>query len=156
MPEPTSTTVGTVTVAAIGATLPILSAVATAAPQIVIFGVATGLRADVLLAGFFGAVCAIAFFGAVPSTGDTVRELVRTAARRAWYALASAVAAGYLTPLLMLADGFLAVRIPEALMLSVAFVAGLGAQKWMARFIKQADTPIAAPAKPAGGASDAA
>lgn len=149
MPEPTSTTLGTVTVAAIGVTVPILSAVATAAPQIVILGYATGLRADVLMAGFCGAICAIAFFNAVPSTGDTVRELVRTALQRAWFAFASAVGAGYLTPLLMLADGLLSVPIPEKLLLSVAFVAGTGLQKWLARFIKPADAPITA--KPAGG-----
>jgi hypothetical protein len=145
MPEPTSTALGTATAVALGATVPILGTIATAAPQIVILGVATGLRADILLAGFGGAVCAIAFFNAVPSTGDTWRELVRTAFKRAGFTLASAVAAGYLTPLLMLADGLLSVPIPEKLVLSVGFAAGLGAQRWMSRLLKRADAP------PAGG-----
>lgn len=148
MPEPTATVAASVGMAAAGATMGVLATVPAIAPQIYIFGVAIGLRADVLLAGALGAVVWISFFEPAPATPDTWRELSRTAWRRSWYVLASAVTAGYLTPLMMLADGLLAVRIPDALVLSVSFVVGAGAQRWLARFIKRAD---AAPANQAGG-----
>ncbi len=148
MPDPTLPAV--TTIIATGATLPVLAAVPLVAPQIVVFGIALGLRADVLLAGFCGAVVAMAFFNIVPSTGDTWRELVRTTWRRMWHGLASALAAGYLTPLMMLFDGD-KLRIPETLMLSVAFVAGAGAQRWLARFIKTGDAGAKAVADQVGG-----
>lgn len=154
MPEPTTVT-GTATILAASAVLPVLPAAAALAPQIVVLGMALGLRADVLLAGFAGSVVAIAFFNTVPSTGDTWRELMRTTWRRMWWCLASALTAGYLTPLMMLLDGD-KLRIPETLMLSVAFCAGAGAQKWLARFVNKGEAKLAVVATAAGGGGDAA
>lgn len=110
MPEPTS---------AAGATL---LAQAVAVPVLTVFGVSLGLRADVLLAGFGGAVAAITLLNSVPATGDTWRELVRTSLKRVGVALGSAVTAGYTAPLVGFIQG-----IPQPLVLGVAFVVGAGA-----------------------------
>lgn len=113
MPEPTSTVAATV----VGQAL-------VAVPLLTFAGVSLGLRADVLLAGFAGSVAAMALLNTVPSSGDTVRELLRTSLRRVGVAVASAATAGYVTPLLALVNG-----LPDAVLLGVAFVAGAGAQQ---------------------------
>lgn len=112
MPEPTSSAAAT------------LAASAIAVPALQLAGVSLGLRADVLLAGFCGAVAAMALLNTVPGSSDTVRELVRTTFRRVGVATASAAFSGYATPLLSLING-----VPEALLLSVAFLAGAGAMQ---------------------------
>lgn len=149
MPEPTSSA-ATATVVATSLVLPLVATAPTLAPQIIIFGVSVGLRADVLLAGFFGALAALAFFDTVPSSGDTLKELVLTTWRRMWHMLASAVVAGYLTPLMMLLDGD-RLKIPEVLMLSVAFVVGAGARHQLAKFVKKQEAKTDAVAKSLGG-----
>lgn len=154
MPEPTSTAAGTAAVIAGAAVaMPVLSAAPSIVPQIVILGYAIGLRADVLLAGFAGSVVALAFFNTVPSTGDTWRALLETTVKRMWWCLASALSAGYMTPLLMLLDGD-KLRIPESLMLSVAFLAGGGAQRIVGRWINRAETAAGGVATVAAGGSD--
>jgi hypothetical protein len=112
MPEPTSTAVATVAVAS--ATVPALTA----------FGVPLGLRPELLVAGFAGALVAIVLLNVVPSSGDTWRELLRTTTRRIAAAVASSLTAGYLTP--MLAAG---VAMSEPVLLGLAFAAGAGAQQ---------------------------
>jgi len=113
MPEPTTTTA-----AATLATAPAAVSVITA------FGVNLGLRPDVLVAGFAGALVAIILLSTVPPEGDTWQHLVRTTLRRMLVALASSLTAGYLTPMVMLA-----IAMPDPLMLGVAFGLGAGAQK---------------------------
>lgn len=140
------------TIVAAGVTLPLLVAAPAVVPQIVIFGIALGLRADVLVAGFFGALVAIVLLDTVPSTGDTLGALVRTTWRRMWHALASSVVAGYLTPLVMLMEGQ-NLHIPEALMLSMAFVMGAGAQGYLRKYVKPKE---AGPASKEGGPDAAA
>lgn len=122
MPEPTSTAAGAATIVAQAAALPVLTA----------FGVSLGLRADVLLAGFGGAVAAIALLNTVPGTGDTWRELVRTSFRRLGVAIGSAVVSGYIAPLLALING-----VPDLLLLPVAFVAGAGAPQMLPWLIQR-------------------
>ncbi len=112
MPEPTSTTA--VTLAAAAATVPALTA----------FGVPLGLRADVLIAGFAGALVAIVLLDSVPATGDTWRHLVRTTLRRMFVALSSSLTAGYLTPMVSLVAG-----LTDPYMLGAAFAVGGGAQR---------------------------
>lgn len=131
MPEPTST--ATVTLVGGAAALPLLT----------VAGVSLGLRADVLLAGFSGAIAAMALLNTVPSTGDTWRELWNTSWRRVGVAIGSAAFAGYTTPLLAFING-----VPQELLLSVAFVAGAGAQKLLARVVAQTRAGVAA--RPAG------
>ena len=115
MPEPTSTSaVAAVTLAAAGASLPIVS----------IFGVSLGLRADLLVAGFAGSLVAIVLLSSVPGTSDTWRELVRLTMRRMMVAVCSSLTAGYLAPLAMLFA-----QVPESLMLGGAFAVGGGAQQ---------------------------
>ncbi|HQS59717.1 MAG: hypothetical protein B7Y56_02965 [Gallionellales bacterium 35-53-114] len=121
MPEPTSTTAA-VTMVAAGVSIPVLSA----------FGVPLGLRADLLIAGFFGSLVAIILLNSVPSTGDTWEQLVRTTMRRMFVAFASSVTAGYLTPLVLLLSS-----IPDPLLLSVAFATGGGAQKVLMSIISR-------------------
>jgi hypothetical protein len=115
MPEPTSTTAAALTnYAAAGLTVPMVS----------LFGVSLGLRADVLIAGFFGSLVAIILLNSVPSSGDTWQELLRTTFKRMFVAMASSVTAGYLTPLALLLA-----NLPDALLLSAAFGVGGGAQR---------------------------
>lgn len=122
MPEPTST----------AATAATLLSLTLAPPVLSIAGVSLGLRPDVLLAGFSGAVAAMALLNTVPATGDTWRELLRTSLRRVGVALASAATAGYMAPLLSLIDG-----TPGVLLLSVAFGVGAGAQTVLASYIER-------------------
>jgi len=110
MPEPVSTATGTLVAATV------------AVPAITLLGVPLGLRPDVLVAGFAGAIAAIALFNAVPSTGDTWRELLRTSGRRIGFAVASSLTAGYLAP---------AMQVPESFLLGAAFVVGSSAQHFL-------------------------
>ena len=120
MPEPTSSAAAT------------LAAQAAAVPVLAIAGISLGLRADVLLAGFCGAVAAMTLLGTVPGAGDTWRELLRTSLRRVGVSIGSAVTAGYIAPLLALING-----VPEVLILSVAFIAGAGAQQMLPWLIER-------------------
>lgn len=126
MPEPTSTAVATVATAA--ATVPALTA----------FGVPLGLRPELLVAGFAGALVAIVLLNAVPGASDTWRELLRTTTRRIFAAVASSLTAGYLTP--MLAAG---VAISEPVLLGLAFAAGAGAQQLLRKAIARVSSTAA-------------
>lgn len=134
MPEPTSTTAAAVTYAAAGISVPVITA----------FGVPLGLRADVLIAGFFGSLVAIILLNSVPSEGDTWQHLVRTTFKRIFVAVASSVTAGYLTPLALLLA-----NLPDALLLSAAFGVGGGAQRVLLILIAKFGTPPSA----SGGAA---
>lgn len=112
MAEPASTAAATL--AAASASLPILTA----------FGVPLGLRADLLIAGFAGALVAIILLNTVPSTGDTWNALWRITLRRMAVVLASALTAGYLAPLALLLA-----NVPDSLMLGGTFAVGGGAQQ---------------------------
>jgi hypothetical protein len=120
MPEPTSTATATLVIT--GAALPVLT----------IAGVSLGLRSDVLLAGFCGAVAAMTLLGSAPGSGDTWRELLKTTLRRVGIAIGSAVTAGYTAPLLLLLNG-----VPETLLLSVSFLAGAGAMQMLPWLIER-------------------
>lgn len=125
-----------------------LAASTAAVPIVYVFGVPLGLRPDLLMAGFFGALAAMALLNTVPSTGDTWREMVRTAARRMGVALASSLTAGYLTPL-----SLLLANVPESLLLAGAFAVGGGAQGALARAILRVrGTPPPADQKTGGEA----
>jgi len=112
MPEPTTTAAATI--AAATATVPTLA----------VAGVSLGLRPDLLIAGFSGALVAIILFNSVPSSGDTWRQLLRTTGRRMAVACASSITAGYLTPLVLLMAA-----LPDPVTLAVAFAVGGGAQQ---------------------------
>ena len=114
MPEPTTTAAGVLTVATATATSTMITA----------FGVSLGLRVDVLIAGFAGALVAIILLNAVPGSSDTWRELVRTTLRRMMVAFASSLTAGYLAPLALLAAS-----LPDSLLLGGAFAVGGGGQQ---------------------------
>lgn len=118
MAEPTTTAAATIAAATLA--MPVLTA----------FGVPLGLRADLLLAGFFGSLVAIVLLNTVPSLGDTWQALVRTTGRRLAVATACSLTAGYLTPLALLMA-----NVPEPLLLSMAFLLGVGAQKALVFFM---------------------
>ena len=140
MPEPTTvTSVAVATVAAAAASTTAITA----------FGVPLGLRADLLVAGFAGALVAIILLGTVPSTGDTWRELLRTTLRRMAFACASSLTAGYLAPLAMLVA-----QLPEALLLGGAFAVGGGAQQVLLFAIRRLSGTAQVP--PGGGAQGGA
>lgn len=123
MPEPAATAASTT-----------LAAATAAVPALTAFGVNLGLRPDVLVAGFAGALAAIVLLNSVPTEGDTWLHLLRTTWRRIAVAISSSLVAGYLTPTLMLA-----VPMADALMLGIAFATGAGAQKVLRRAIERAD-----------------
>lgn len=129
MPEPASTAV-----TAASAATTTLAAATAAVPALTAFGVNLGLRPDVLVAGFAGALAAIVLLNSVPTEGDTWTHLLRTTWRRIAVAIASSLVAGYLTPTLMLA-----IPMADALMLGLAFATGAGAQKALRRAIERAD-----------------
>jgi len=108
------------------------------------FGVNLGLRPDVLVAGFSGALVAIVLLNSVPAEGDTWRHLVKATFMRLFVALASSVTAGYITPLALLAA-----NLPDSLLLGGAFAVGAGAQRVLRRAIDRFDAST--PAKPSAG-----
>jgi hypothetical protein len=118
MPEPTSTAVATI------------AAQAAAVPVLTLFGMGLGLRADILLAGFAGAVAGITLLNSVPAVDDSLHELLRTSLKRVGVSVGSAVFAGYAAPLVGLING-----IPSSMVLGVAFIAGAGAMKLLPRLI---------------------
>lgn len=140
MPEPVSSTAaGVLTVATATA----------ASTMITAFGVPLGLRGDVLIAGFAGALVAIILLNAVPGSSDTWRELVRTTLRRMAVAFASSLTAGYLAPLALLAA-----QLPDSLLLGGAFAVGGGAQQVLVFAIKRISGQVQPlPQQPGGGAT---
>jgi hypothetical protein len=123
MAEPTSAAVATL----IGASASV--------PILTFFGIPLGVRPDQLLVGFLGAIVAIGLLNSVPSTGDTVRELLRTTWRRMSVATCSALTAGYLTPVLVLQQpgDLLVISTPNTL--GISFVIGVGAQYFLRQAI---------------------
>ncbi|WP_367846995.1 hypothetical protein [Rhodoferax sp. WC2427] len=110
MAEPTISAAATFV--AVGAAIPVLTA----------FGVPLGLRADVLLAGFLGAGAAMVLLNTVPSSGDTLPNLLATTVRRGFVAVASSLTAGYMVPVF-------AENSAIASQLFYSFLIGAGAQK---------------------------
>lgn len=114
MVEPTTTTTAAVT----------LAAGSIAVPALTVAGIPLGLRPEILIAGFSGALVAIILLNSVPSSGDTWSELLRTTLRRMAFAVASSLTAGYLAPMVMLIG-----QLPDAAQLGSAFAVGGGAQR---------------------------
>jgi len=112
---------------ATGASLTLASAAASV-PVLTAFGIPLGLRPDILLAGFSGALAAIILLNSVPSEGDTWQALVLTTCKRFMVVLASSLTAGYITPGLV--GGAAA---PQQLL--TAFLVGGGAQQVLAALI---------------------
>lgn len=120
MAEPASTTAAT------------FVAATAAIPALTAFGVPLGLRADLLFAGFAGALVAIILLNTVPASGDTWAQLTRTTLRRMAWAMASSLTAGYLTPLALLVA-----TLPDSLLLSGAFAVGGGANPVLTFLIRR-------------------
>ena len=114
MAEPATTTTAAVT----------LAAGSIAVPALTVAGIPLGLRPEILIAGFSGALVAIILLNSVPSSGDTWSELLRTTLRRMAFAVASSLTAGYLAPMVMLIG-----QLPDAAQLGSAFAVGGGAQR---------------------------
>lgn len=115
-----------------------IAAAAAVMPALTAFGVNLGLRPDVLVAGFSGALVAIVLLGSVPQEGDTWRHLIRTTWRRLAVAISSALTAGYLTPIALLA-----INLPDSLLLGVAFAVGAGAQGFLRSVIARINPAVA-------------
>ena len=143
MPEPTIPAAAGITLATQAAAVPVLS----------VLGVSLGLRPDILVAGFAGAVVAMALLNSVPSTGDTWQQLLRDSLRRMMVALASSATAGYLTPLTVLVA-----NVPDSLLLGIAFVLGAGAQQMLLAWLRRLRTTVGGadpPGGPGGGGQSA-
>lgn len=154
MPEPTVPAAAAAAAAGLTVAVP---------PALMLFGVPTGMRPDDLIAGAVGAAAAILLLGAVPSTGDTARELVRTTGKRAGFALISAAFAGYAAPVVgAVVLGMLGTVVAEPklaelatpLRLLGAAVIGAGAERFLRAFINRGASTIEGKpaAKPEGGA----
>lgn len=115
-----------------------LAAAPPAVAMLTAFGINLGLRPDVLVAGFAGALVAIVLLHSVSSDDDTWQHLVRATARRVAVVLASSLVAGYITPLALLLA-----NLPDALLLAVAFSVGAGAQKILRGVIDRINLPAA-------------
>ena len=126
MVEPTTTTTAAVT----------LAAGSIAVPALTIAGIPLGLRPEILIAGFSGALVAIILLNSVPSTGDTWSELLRTTLRRMAFAFASSLTAGYLAPMVMLIG-----QLPDAAQLGSAFAVGGGAQRVLLSVLRRIVPP---------------
>ena len=126
MVEPTTTTTAAVT----------LAAGSIAVPALTVAGIPLGLRPEILIAGFSGALVAIILLNSVPSTGDTWSELLRTTLRRMAFAVASSLTAGYLAPLIMLIG-----QLPDAAQLGSAFAVGGGAQRVLLAVLRRIVPP---------------
>lgn len=131
MPEPTTTA------AAAAATT--LSAAGISVPPLVLLGVNMGLRPDLLMAGFAGALVAIVLLSTVPGEGDTWQALLGTTVKRMFVSVASALTAGYLTPLFLLPVA----SPPEAIVLAFAFAIGAGAQRYLRKALDRVSPPNA-------------
>lgn len=125
MAEPATTTTA-VTLAAGSIAMPVLT----------IAGIPLGLRPEILIAGFSGALVAIILLNSVPSSGDTWSELLRTTLRRMAFAVASSLTAGYLAPLIMLIG-----QLPDAAQLGSAFAVGGGAQRVLLAVLRRIVPP---------------
>lgn len=101
-----------------------LLAQAAVVPIITAFGVPLGLRADVLLAAFAGALAAMALLNTVPSSGDTLLDLLKTSLTRVGVAAGCAAFGGYAAPLVALM-----ISMPDTVILGVAFILGAGARR---------------------------
>lgn len=123
MPEPTTTA------AAAAATT--LSAAGITVPPLVLLGVNMGLRPDMLMAGFAGAIVAIVLLSSVPTSGDTWQHLISTTVKRMFVSAASSLTAGYLTPLFLLPLA----SPPNEIVLGFAFAIGAGAQHFLRKAI---------------------
>jgi len=137
MAEPTTATAAAAVTAAAAATV----------PPLVLLGISTGLRADMLLAGFAGSLVSIVLLNAVPASGDTWQHMLRTTLRRMATAAASAALAGYLGPAMMELA-----HIPASMALALAFVTGAGAQRMLqiavARLVGNAEQKALEPQTP--------
>lgn len=116
-----------------------LVATAITVPALTAFGIPLGLRPDLLLAGFNGAIVAIILLNTVPGTSDTWRELIRLSFRRMAVAFASSLTAGYATPLVA------ALFTSDPALLSTSFVVGAGAQAALVSLIKRFQVERVAP-----------
>jgi hypothetical protein len=86
-------------------------------------GINLGLRPELLALGFAGSIAAISLLNTVPASGDTWRELLRTAFKRVGVALGSSLFAGAFAPLAPLV-----VAMPDPALSGLAFILGAGAQ----------------------------
>lgn len=125
MAEPATTTTA-VTLAAGSIAMPVLT----------IAGIPLGLRPEILIAGFSGALVAIILLNSVPPSGDTWSELLRTTLRRMMFAIASSLTAGYLAPMIMLIG-----QLPDAAQLGSAFAVGGGAQRVLLAVLRRIVPP---------------
>lgn len=112
-----------------------LAAGAVAVQTIQIAGIHLGLRPDLLVGGFSGAVVAIVLLNTVPSVGDTWRHMVRTTARRMSVACASSLTAGYLTP--PFGPLLTSVLGADGGVMTGAFIVGAGAQWALAGVVQR-------------------
>ena len=142
MAEPATTTAS----AAIGAAVPAL-----AVPLVTFLGINTGLRPELLLAGFFGGLVAISARDSVPGATDTLRTLLATSLQRLFAMVCSALIAAYLAPISAPLMSWLPPGLAESALLAVAFGFGASGQRLLRKFLTRLENTLAG-AQPAAGA----
>jgi hypothetical protein len=106
-----------------------ITATTVSVPVLSLFGVSLGLHPGLLIAGAFGAFVGIVLLNTVPGEGTPWWYAVL---RRVLVMAASAVTAGYLTPVVMSWASF-----TEPLQFAAAFIVGGSAQWTMQAVIKR-------------------
>ena len=142
MAEPATTTAS----AAIGAAVPAL-----AVPLVTFLGINTGLRPELLLAGFFGGLVAISALDSVPGATDTWRALLSTSVQRLFATVCSALIAAYLAPISAFLVSWLPSGMADSGLLAVAFGFGAGGQRLLRKFLTRLENALAG-VQPAAGA----
>ena len=141
LPEPTTTAS-----AAVAAAVPAL-----AVPLVTLLGINTGLRPDLLLAGFFGGLVAISVLDSVPGATDTWRTLLATSVQRLFSMVSSALIAAYLAPISAPLVSWLPAGMADSALLAVAFGFGAGGQRLLRKFLTRLENTLAG-VQPAAGA----
>lgn len=98
-------------------------------PMLTVAGISLGLHPGLLIAGAFGAFVGMVLLNTVPGEGKPWWYAVL---RRVLVMIASAVTAGYLTPVVMSLAAF-----NESLQMGTAFLVGGSAQWMMQAFLKR-------------------
>ena len=127
LPEPTTTAS-----AAVAAAVPTI-----AVPIITLLGFSTGLRPDVLLAGFLGGLIGIVLLDSSPGAVDNWRNMLATSTRRLFVMVAASLTAGYLTPMAQVL-----LSLSDNVTLSVAAVVGASAQHTLRAFVDRLQTTL--------------
>jgi len=124
---------------------------AMAVPLVTLLGINTGLRPDLLLAGFFGGLVAIVILDNAPGATDNWRTLLATSTKRLMVMVSASLTAAYLAPISEPIIAWLPGGLAHQGVLAVAFLIGAGAQRTLSTFVERMQATLAGRTAPAEG-----